>query len=87
MQISGLKCNFKKETLTAAYKEHPPDSSWQILSKYLESRTCKINSNVTTKNNVKDNVKGNFDDIPDDSRASSKRSVGSPQANCSTHLE
>ena len=35
----------------------------------------------------RDKVKGNFDDIPDNLRASSKCLVGSHQANSSTHLE
>ena len=47
----------------------------------------KNDSSVSTKKNVKDNVKNDFDDLPDDSRASSKRSVGGHQTNTFTYLE
>ena len=53
--------------------------------KSLESRTCKVDSNVSTKGNVRDNVEKDFDDLFDDSRASSKRSMGGHQTNTSTH--
>ena len=47
----------------------------------------KNDSSVSTKKNVKDNVKNDFDDLPDDLRASSKRSVGGHQTNTCTYLE
>ena len=76
-----------KEILTTACMKSLPDSSRQIPSKPLESRTCKDDSSVSTKENVQDNVESDFDDLPDDSRASSKRSMGGHQTNTSTHLE
>ena len=76
-----------KEILTTACIEPPPDSSRQIPSKSLESRTHKNNSSVSTKGNVRDNVEKDFDGLSDDSRASSKRSMGGHQTNTSTHLE
>ena len=79
--------NPDKEILTAACMEPPPDSSRQIPSKSLESRTHKVDSSVSTKRNVRDNVRKDFDYLPDDSRASSKSSIGSHQTNTSTHLE
>ena len=79
--------NLGKEILTTACIEPPPDSSRQIPSKSLESRTHKNNSSVSTKENVKDNVENDFDDLPDDLRASSKRSVGGHQTNTFTYLE
>ena len=42
-------------------------------------------SSVSTKENVKDNVENDFDNLPDDSRASSKRSMGGHRTNNSTH--
>ena len=62
--------------------------SWFFLEntlKSLESRTCKVDSSVSTKGNVRDNVEKDFDDLSDDSRASSKRSMGGHQTNTSTH--
>ena len=53
--------------------------------KSLESRTCKVDSSVSTKGNVRDNVEKDFDGLSDDSRASSKRSMGGHQTNTSTH--
>ena len=47
----------------------------------------KDDSSVSTKENVKDNVKNDFNDLLDDSRASSKRSMGGHQTNTSTHSE
>ena len=44
-------------------------------------------SSVSTKENIKDNVENDFDDLPDDSRAFSKRSMGGHQTNTSIHLE
>ena len=64
-----------------------PDSSRKIPSKSLESITHKVDSSVSTKENVRDNVEKDFDDLPNDSRASSKRSMGGHQTNTSTHLE
>ena len=52
--------------------------------KSLESRTCKVDSSVSTKESVR-NVEKDFDDLPNDSRASSKRSMGGHQTNTSTH--
>ena len=80
-------CNLKKETLTIACIEPPHDSSHQIHSNSLESRTRKISPSVSTKRNVGDNIEGNFDDLLDDSIASSIRSVGGYQTNVSAHLE
>ena len=80
-------CNLDKEILTAACMEPPPDSSRQIPSKSLESRTRKDDSSVSTKENVKNNVENDFDDLPDDSRASSKCSMGGHQTNTFIHLE
>ena len=80
-------CNPDKEILTIAYIEPLPDSSWQIPSKSLKSRMCKADSSVSTKGNVRDNVEKDFDDLPDDSRVSSKCSMGGHQTNTSTHLE
>ena len=65
----------------------PLDSSWKIPSKSLKSRTRKVDSSVSTKENVRDNVENDFDNLLDDSRASSKRSMGGHQTNTSTHLE
>ena len=47
----------------------------------------KVNSSVSTKRNTRDNVEKDFDDLPDDSRASSKRLMSGHQTNTSTHLE
>ena len=47
----------------------------------------KVDSSVSIKGNVRDNVEKDFDDLPFDSRASSKRSMGADQINTSTHLE
>ena len=47
----------------------------------------KDDSSVSTKENVKDNVENDFDDLPDDSRASSKHSMGGHQTNTFTHLK
>ena len=63
--------NPDKEILIVACIEPPPDSSWKIPSKSLESRTSKVDSSVPTKENVRDNVEKDFDDLLDDSRASS----------------
>ena len=79
--------NPDKEILTATCMEPPPNSSWQIPSKSLESRTRKVDLSVSTKGNIRDNVEKDFDDLPDDSRASSKRSMGGHQTNTSTHSE
>ena len=79
--------NLGKEILTTACIEPPPDFSWKIPSKSLESRTRKDDSSVSTKENVQDNVESDFDDLPDDSRTSSKCSMGGHQTNTSTHLE
>ena len=80
-------CNPDKEILPTTCIEPPPDSSRQIPSKSLESRMRKDDSSVSTKENVKDNVKNDFNDLLDDSRASYKRSKGGHQTNTSTHLE
>ena len=80
-------CNPNKEILIAACMEPPLDYSWQIPSKSLESRMRKVNSSVSTKGNIRDNVEKDFDDLPDDSRASSKRLMSGHQTNTSTHLE
>ena len=80
-------CNPNKEILTTTCIEPPPDSSRQIPSKSLESTMRKDDSSVSTKENVKDNVKNDFNDLLDDSRASSKRSMGGHQTNTSTHSE
>ena len=80
-------CNLKKNMLSIACIEPPHDSSLQIPSKSLESRTCKINPSVSTKSNVGDNIEGNFDNLPNDSRVSSKHSMGGHQTNVFTHLE
>ena len=77
--------NPNKEILTAACIEPPPDSSWLIPSKSLDSRMHKNDSSVSTKENVKDNVENDFDDLLDDSRASSKRLMGGHQTNASTN--
>ena len=50
-------------------------------------RSRKDDSSVSTKENVKDNIENDFDDLPNDSRASSKPSMGGHQTNTSTHLE
>ena len=47
----------------------------------------KVDSNVSTKGNVIDNVEKDFDDLLDDSRASSKSLMGGHQTNTSTYLE
>ena len=60
--------NPDKKIFTVACMEPPPDSSWKIPSKYLESRTRKVDSSVSTKGNVRDNIKKDFDDLPDDSK-------------------
>ena len=44
-------------------------------------------SSVSTKENVKDNVENDFDDLPNDSRVSFKRLMGEHQTNTSTHSE
>ena len=80
-------CNSEKETLTAACIEPPPYSYQEIPSKFLERRMRKIDSSVSTKRNVRDNVGGNFNDIPNGSKVFSKCSMGGHQANVSTHLE
>ena len=77
--------NLGKEILTTACIEPPPDFSWKIPSKSLESRTRKDDSSVSTKENVQDNVESDFDDLPDDSRASFNRSMGGHRTNTSTH--
>ena len=41
--------NPDKEILTAACMEPPPNSSWKIPSKSLESRPRKVDSSVSTK--------------------------------------
>ena len=46
-----------------------------------------VDSSVSTKGNIRHNVDKDFDVLPDDSRASSKRSMGGPQTNTSTHSE
>ena len=74
-----------KEILTTACIEPPADSSWKIPSKSLESRMRKDDLSVSIKENVKDNVENDFDNLPDDSRASSKRSMGGHRTNNSTH--
>ena len=79
--------NLSKEILTTAYIEPLLDSSRQISSKSLESRTRKNDSSVSTKKNIKDNVENDFEDLPDDSRAYSKCSMGRHQTNASTYLE
>ena len=79
--------NLDKEILTIACMEPPLDSSRKIPSKSLESRTRKVDSSVFTKGNVRDNVEKDFDDLLDDSRASSKRSMDGHQTNTSTYLE
>ena len=79
--------NLDKEILTTACMKSLPDSSRQIPSKPLESRMRKVDSSFSTNGNVRDNVEKNFDDLPNDSRASSKRSMGGHQTNTSTHLE
>ena len=79
--------NPDKEILTAACMKSLRDSSQKIPSKPLESRTRKVDSSFSTNGNVRDNVEKNFDDLPNDSRASSKSSMGGHQTNTSTHLE
>nr|CAN62413.1 hypothetical protein VITISV_029286 [Vitis vinifera] len=79
--------NLDKEILTISYMEPPPDSSRKIPSKSLESRTRKVDSSVSTKESVRDSVEKDFDDLPDDSRASSKSLIGGHQTNTSTHPE
>ena len=78
-------CNPDKEIIIVACMEPLSDSSWKIPTKFLESRTRKVDSSVSTKENVRDNVEKDFDDLPDDSRASSKHSMGGHQTNTSTH--
>ena len=78
--------NPDKEILTVACMEPPLDSSRKIPSKSLKSRPRKVDSSVSTKESVR-NVEKDFDDLPNDSRASSKRSMGGPQTNTSTHSE
>ena len=80
-------CNPSKEILTTTCIEPPLDSSRQIPSKSLKSRMRKDDSSVSTKENVKDNVDNDFDDLPDDSRASSQHSMGGHQTNTFTHLK
>ena len=80
-------CNPNKEILIAACMEPPLDFSRQIPLKSLESRMCKFDSSVSTKGNIRDNVEKDFDDLPDDSRASSKRLMSGHNTNTSTHLE
>ena len=58
--------NHGNEILTTACIEPSLDSSQQIPSKSLENRTCKDDSSVSTKENVKDNVENDFNDLPDD---------------------
>ena len=79
--------NPDKEILTTALMEPPLDFSQQIPSKSLKSRMSKVDSSVSTKGNVIDNVEKDFDDLLDDSRASSKRSMGGHQTNTSTYLD
>ena len=79
--------NPDKEIFMAACMEPLPNSSQQIPSKSLESRTRKVDSSVSTKENVKDSVEKDFDDLPDDSRSSSKRSMRGHKTNASTHSE
>ena len=79
--------NPDKEILIAACMEPLPDSSQQIHSKYLKSRMCKVDSSVSTERKVRDNVKKDFDDLPNDSRAYFKLSMGGHQTNTSTHSE
>ena len=79
--------NPNKEVFITACMKPPPDSSRKIPSKSLESRMCKVESSVSTKENVKDSVENDFDDLTDDSRASSKRSMGRHQTNTSTYSE
>ena len=78
--------NPNKEILTAACIEPPPDSSWLIPSKSLDSRMHKNDSSVSTKENVKNNVENDFDDLPNDSRASSKCSMGGHKNNTFKHF-
>ena len=79
--------NFGKEILTVTCMDSLPDSSRQIPSKSLESRMRKVNSSVSIKKNVEENVEKDFDDLPEDLIASSKHSMGGHQTNTSTHLE
>ena len=60
--------NPNKKILTVACMEPPPNSSWKIPSKYLQNRTRKVDSSVSTKGNVRDNIEKDFDDLPDDSK-------------------
>ena len=78
-------CNPDKEILPATCIESLPNSSWQIPLKSLENRMRKDDSSVSTKENVKGNVNNDFNDLLDDSRASSKRLMGGHQTNTSTH--
>ena len=98
MQIGGPECALwskfsvtkayvDKEILIATCIEPPLYSSRKIPLKSLESRTCKVDSSVSTKGNVRDNAKKDFDGLPDDLRAFSKPSMGGHQTNISTHLE
>ena len=80
-------CNPDKEIIIVACMEPLSDSSWKIPTKFLESRTRKVDSSVSTKENVRDNVEKDFDDLPDNSRVSSKCSMGSHQTNTSTYSE
>ena len=80
-------CNLEKNTLTTAYIEPPHDSSQKIPLKSWESRTRKIDPSVSTKRNVGDNIEGNFDNLPNDSGVSSKRSMDGHQTNVFAHLK
>ena len=80
-------CNPEKEILTATCMEPLLDSSRQIPLKFLKSRTRKVDLSVSTKGNIRDNVEKDFDNLPNNSRASFKRSMGGHQTNTSTHLE
>ena len=79
--------NPDKEILTATCIEPPPNSSQQMPSKYLKTRMHKVDLSVSTKENIRDNVEKELYDLPDDSRASSKCSIGGHQTNTSTHSE
>ena len=79
-------CNPDKEIIIVACMEPLSDSSWKIPSKSLESITRKDDSSVSTKENVKDNIENDFDDLPNDSRASSKCSMGGHKNNTFKHF-
>ena len=53
--------NLDKEILIIACMDPPPDSSRKIPSKSLESRLRKVDSSVSIKESVRDNVEKDFE--------------------------